>query len=299
MRDEKHFDVEQFAAHVARLQHEHASRSEEWGAMRSAAAIRSWGEKVPPGLSMTARDLIVAEHRNTWMRDAESVVRTLDHRAFEHGSFHVIDGREIGMPPRGFMGLAVGCQLHDLARDYLPRTARTPVAAVAVMVDVIAGVTCGMICPARDHAIGKIRAAVAAIAAHEYAHNVVAAVRGERLAADTTIESVVAGLRSGGPDKQRSVAQHGPAWCRAYAHLVKRAAFVPHHAVWIERFRGDVAAVHADGPHPEAMLDALHTDFVRFTSDDALADVIRTPAPTGFLKLFDDTLAAMPAGTQE
>lgn len=49
------FDVQALAAHVARLQHEHASRSEADAAMRSAAAIRDWGERLPHALADVIR----------------------------------------------------------------------------------------------------------------------------------------------------------------------------------------------------------------------------------------------------
>jgi hypothetical protein len=34
------------------------------------------------------------------------------------------------------------------------------------------------------------------------------------------------------------------------------------------------------------MLDALHPELVRYTADDSLEDILRTPAPAGFLNLF-------------
>lgn len=292
------FDVEQFAAHVARLQHEHATRSEREAAMRSAAAIQSWGAKVPPAIDAAIRDQIVAEHRTGWLRDAECVIRTLDHQAFPNGTFHVIDGRELGMPTTGYMGLSICAHMHIIARDYLPRLARNPVAAVAVLPEAIARNTCGTVCDARDAAIGQMRAAVAAVAAHEYAHHVVAVVEGDELPAGACIDATIAGLRARGINKAHHDAKHGPRWLRAYAHLVRRAAFVPHHAEWIARFRADVAAVQRHGPTGDAILDALHTDFLRFTNDDALADVIRTPAPESFSRLFHDTTAAVTAGQE-
>lgn len=286
------FDVEQFAAHVARLQHEHAHRSEEQAAMRSAAAIRSWGEKVPASLDVATRDALVAEYRGAWLRDAECLIRTLDWRAFTRGSFHVIDGRLIGMPD-GYMGIAVGAHLHELARDYLPRAARNPVAAVAVLPEAVARNTVGPVCEGHDATVCKIRAAVACVAAHEYAHHVVAVVEGRQVPSTASIEGSVGLLRANGHDKQVNARRHNAAWCRAYAHLVKRAAFASRHDVWIERYRGDVRT--ATAVDPDAVLDALHSDFARFSRDDALADVIRTPAPAAFLHLFTDTPAAASA----
>lgn len=286
------FDVEQFAAHVARLQHEHANRSEELGAMRSAVAIRSWGERVPASLDVTTREALVAEHRKAWLLDAECVVRTLDWQAFTQGSFHVIDGRDIGIPD-GIMGIAVGAHLHDLARAYLPRGARNPLAAVAVMPEAVARQTVGLVCGGRDKAIAKIRAAVACVAAHEYAHHVVAVIEGQTIPLTASIEGTIGLLRSSGHNKPVNALRHNAAWCRAYGHLVKRAAFVARHDVWIDRYRADLRA--ATAVDPDAVLDALHSDFARFSSDDALVDVIRTAAPPAFLSLFPDTPAAVSA----
>ena len=278
-------DVEAFALHVAKLQHEHNTRSEEYGAMRSAAAIRSWGAKVPPALDLCLRDRLVAEHRDAWLRDAEATIRTLDHKAFTTGTFHVIDGREIGMPERGFLGLSYGAHLHVIARDCLPRRARNPVAAVAVHVEAVARNTVDTICHARDAAVQKIRAAIAAVAAHEYAHHAVAVAAGEPLKDGVTLEQLIDSLAGAVHKPAHRSRTHGPAWCRAYAHLVTRAAFLPAYAVWIDRFRDDVKAAQAGDP--DAMLDALHPELVRCTADDPIVDIIRSPAPAGFLKLFD------------
>lgn len=282
-------DAEQFAILVATLQHEHDTRSEVEGIMRTRAAIRSWGDRTPSTFQPVLREALVAEHRNTWLRDAEAAVRVLDRRAFERGSFHVIDGREIAMPD-GYMGLSVCAHLHELARDYLPRSARAPVAAVAVSVEAVAHQTVDFVCAEPQAAADKIRAAVSCIAAHEYAHHVVALVAGEQLPPGATIEGTIRSLTTKGHDRPANKRAHGAAWCRAYAHAVKRAASMRHHTIWVERFRADVKFAQAGDP--DAMLDALHSDLARFTADDALADVIRTPAPAGFLKLFDSTQGA-------
>lgn len=265
--------------------------------MRSAAAIRSWGEKVPVSLEVTTRDALVAEHGETWLRDAECVVRSLDWRAFTQGSFHVIDGRDIGMPATGYMGMTVGAHLHQLARDYLPQAGRDAVAAVAVHVDAVARNTVSAACPNRVDASKRIGAAVACIAAHEYAHHVVAVVEGYRLPPTASIEGTVGRLRDKGHDKQANSRSHGAPWCRAYGHLVARAAYLPRHDVWTERYRVDLRA--ATAVDPDAVLDALRCEFARFSSDDALADVLRTPAPSEFLELFDNQPAALPALTKE
>ena len=231
-------------------------------------------------------------HRAAWLRDAEAVVRVLDWRAFTDGrTFHVIDGREIGMPDTGFAGLVAGAQLHELARDYLPRTARNPVAAVAVHPDVVARMTVGLFHADAAEAIPLVRAAISALASHEYAHVVADRVAGKRLPAGTTLEQVVESLSSGrAVEPGHRARSHGPSWCRAYCHLVTRAASMRHHDEWVKRLRGDVEATGVGSA--DEMLDALHDELTRYTADDQLEDVLRTPAPAEFLNLFPQEVKA-------
>lgn len=261
--------------------------------MRSRAAFRSWGEPVPSALAACTRDELVATHRHKWLRDAEATVCTLDYKAFTAGTFHVIDGRDIGMQPRGYLGISVGARLHDLARDYLPRSARFPVAAVAVNIEAVTRVTVDPVFRDVATAAQRIRAAVACVAAHEYTHHVVALLDGDTLPPGATIEGTVGQLNTSGHDKPTNVRGHGAAWVRGYAHLVHRAAFLPQRPVWLSRFSDDVRA--ATALDPDAVLDALRADFARFAPDDLLADVLRTPAPPAFLTLFDDGTAARSA----
>ena len=229
----------------------------------------------------------VKAHRTAWLRDAEATIRTLDWRAFTDGStFHVIDGRDIGMPDKGFGGLVAGDELHDLARDYLPRNARNPGAAVAVHPDVVARMTLGGHFHAdAASAIARVRAAIAAIASHEYSHVVADRVAGKRLPTGATLEQIIESLSSGrAVEPGHRARSHGPQWCRAYAHMTTRAAFLPHHNEWVRRLRGDIEAVGVGSA--DEMLDALHPELVRYTVDDALENVLRTPAPAEFLNLF-------------
>jgi len=286
-------DAEAFIARVAQLRDEHANRSNMEGILRSRAAFLNWGEPIPAALAICTRDELVKANREHWLRDAECVIRTLDHRAFANGTFHVIDGQAIGMPDRGYLGMAAAAHLHKLAADYLPRTARNPVAAVAVHVDAVARNTIGTLCDGREEASRKVRAVVACIAAHEYAHHVVAEVEGETIPPTASIEGTIKQLRAGTRPAGHSARVHGARWCRAYGHLLKRAAFLPHHDLWVDRFRADIKA--ATKVDPDAVLDSLHSEFARFTFDDLLADVLRSPAPAGFTGLFDERGAARSA----
>ena len=185
---------------------------------------------------------------------------------------------------KGFAGLVAGAQLHELARDYLPRTARNPVAAVAVHPDVVARMTVGLFHADAAEAIPRARAAIAAIAAHEYSHVVADRVAGKRLPDGATLEQIVSSLSGRVSEPGHRAKSHGPQWCRAYAHMVTRAGFLPHHNEWVRRLRGDIEAAGVGSA--DEMLDALHSELVRYTVDDPLEDVLRTPAPAGFLNLF-------------
>lgn len=233
----------------------------------------------------------VKANRTVWLRDAEAVVRVLDWRAFTDGcTFHIIDGREIGMPDTGFAGLVAGDQLHELAREFLPRSARNPVAAVAVHPDVVARMTVGLFHADAAEAIPRVRAAISAIASHEYSHIVAERVAGKRLPAGTTLECVIRSLSGRVLEPGHRARSHGPQWCRAFAHMVTRAAFLPHRNEWLRRLRGDIEAVGVGSA--DAMLDALRPELVRYTVDDSLADILRTPAPAGFLNLFPPEVKA-------
>jgi len=229
----------------------------------------------------------VTANRTAWLRDAEATVRVLDWRAFTDGrSFHIVDGRDIGMPDKGFGGLTACDELHELAREYLPRSARNPVAAVAVHPDVVARMTLGGHFHAdAASAIPRVRAAIAAISTHEYCHCVADRVAGKRLPAGATLEQIIESLSSGrAVEPGHRARSHGPQWCRAYCHMVTRAAFLPHHNEWVRRLRADIEAVGVG--NADSMLDALHVELVQHTVDDRLEDILRAPASAGFLNLF-------------
>jgi len=252
-------------------------------------------ERMPPASPRQARAVLSVEelvrrHRSTWLRDAEAVLTVLDWRAYSGGRrLHVLDARAIGGPPRGYYGFTVGAQLHELAAELLPLKSSTkPAAAVAVNVDAL--VPClrlPLMTEAHQRsAVGRIRAAVAAVAAHELAHVLDAQAAGRRLPEGTTLEDILRSLSDGTATSSPTLARvHGPGWVRAFCHLITRAAWLPHYEEWVSGFERDASAVL---PHPPGeYLDALHPELVRYTTDDPLRDILRTPAPAGFLALFD------------
>jgi len=252
-------------------------------------------KQVPPASPRPASAVLRLEelvqlHRSTWLRDAEASLTVLDWRAYCGGrTLHVLDARGIGGPPRGYFGFTAGFELHELAVDWLPRN-RSAKAAAAVVVNVDAIVNslrASITAEAHESAIiGRIRAAVAAVAAHELAHVIEAQATGRRLPAGTTLERILRSLSDGSATSSPTLAKvHGPGWVRAFCHLITRAARLPHYEEWVAGFDRDARAVL---PHPPGeYLDALHPELVRCTADELLCDILRTPAPAGFQALFD------------
>jgi len=244
----------------------------------------------PEPVGLQAEEL-VRQYRSKWLRDAEAALTTLDWRAYCGGrTLHVLDARAIGGPARGYLGFTAGAQLHELAAELIPRKVSTkPAAAVAVNVDAL--VICLRLSLSTEahqgSAFDRIRTAVAAVAAHELAHVVDAQAEGRLLPPGTTLEAVLQTLRNGTATAATNLQRaHGPGWLRAYCHLITRASRLPRHEQWVAAFHRDIEAVLL--PHPPGdYLDALHPELVRCTSDDRLSEILRTPAPAGFMALFD------------
>jgi hypothetical protein len=237
-------------------------------------------------------DELVEAHRETWLREAEATVSALDPRAYSTGgSLHVLDFRALGAPEKGYLGFTADAELHEIAADFItPRPDAVPVAAVAVNVHAIASTM-------PEEAAGQVEAigaAVAAVAAHELAHVVDAQATGRRLSSGATLEQVVRSLTDGrAADPARRSASHSAGWIRAYLHLVIRAAGLPHRDQWLRALVRDVAAAM---PLPaETYLDALQGELLRHRRSDRLVEILRTPAPAGFLSLFDSRDAARSA----
>lgn len=233
-------------------------------------------------------DDVIEEHRTTWLRQAEATLMDLDPRAYaDAGMINALDFAEIGIKVVGILGFAAEAELHVLASHLLPeRDLDAPAAAVAVNVDRIARTTPALSTMAGDRdPVGMIRAAVAAVAAHELAHVLDAEAAGRRLPPGATLDQVVRSLTDGratAPVHQATA--HGAGWLRAYLHLVVRASRLPEYRTWLARLTLDVKAVL---PHePARYLDALREELVAHRRETRLVEILRTPAPAGFLSLF-------------
>lgn len=243
----------------------------------------------PPATPRAASiDDVIAANRTAWLRDAEAALTVLDWQAFSGGrTFHVLDFAELGAPAEGYLGFTTGAELHELAADFIPRRIfRTPAAAVAVNVDRVARSAPAATRAGECDPIVTIRAAVAAVAAHELAHVLDCQANGRRLAPGTTLDGAIRCLVDGSVmEPGHKTTTHGPGWIRAFAHLTTRAARLPHFEAWLGRFIRDVEAVL---PHSaETFIDALHPELARHSADDRLVEILRTPAPAGFLALFE------------
>jgi hypothetical protein len=278
------FDVEAFAVRVAKLQREHASRSESEGIIRSRAALRSWGERVPQSLARVVPDDLVAAHRQHWLRDAEALIQVLDWQTFANGrTAHVIDFTDLGVDADcGMLGFAAGTRFHESLAAVLPRRqTTTPAAAVAVNCTAIArGVAAARITDATSEAAWVSRV-VAGIALHEYAH-VVASAATDCTVPPLRLTDIPAAVESHGSDYRST--GHGAAWARGYAHLVHRARYLAGHRVRDRLFEVDMA--ERLGDRADAVLSALG-DELRDAADDPLAEIVRSPAPPAFADLFE------------
>lgn len=292
------FDIEAFAMRVATLAHEHDQRDEADAKMRSAAAIRRWGSRVPTALRLTLDDL-VARHRETWLRQAEAMVTVLDWAALTGGhTFHAIDFQIAGIKPDcGTLGFAVGPWLLTAADHLLPkRITSRPAAVVALNVDGLAR-ACGrqVIDDADDEAkwLGHV---VGAVACHEYAHLVAGEAAGNSQDMgrfnDVRLDEVAAAFNQS-PAAPYKPDHHGPEWVRASAHLVYRGRHLAGHRVREALLRSDI-----DERLPgqaDAVLDALRSELEADDGNQLIADIIRTAAPTEFVELFNGTPAASAA----
>lgn len=229
---------------------------------------------------------LAIEHKHQLYRSAEATLTVLDTSEFRDGrTFHVIDFKELGATVEGYLGFTI-CHFHELAEEYLPRRVTTkPCSAVALNIEAMARhFTLPEPMP-REVVLRRLQAQAAAVAAHEYAHNVVSAVTGQRLPEGFTLKQLIDGLGSKATEPKHHRNSHCASWLRAYIHLVTRgAANSCHPAEWRQAIRRDVLACRLGdvAAFTEALKEELAgSDFTR-----RLADIIRSPAPAGFLETY-------------
>lgn len=311
-------DDESFALRVAQLAAEHAARSEEEGMMRSAAAIRSWGERVPPALKPDGRrrsraafqrwgeklskslspdadvEILVRRHGPYWLRSAAHFVRCLDPRGLGSAPFYAVDVSALGVESTELLG-TTNQYLFDIVRASLPRTA-SPGPTVAINLREIVSDTIrrGVVSDTGDRVTSdhldedelreSIRAVVVAVGIHEAGHVLQ---RGDTPDEPCPIDPKIVIPRIA--DRLRAPtsatdtrAAHPESWVRAAAHLTARAARVPPATYWGEFL---VSTLRSMYPQPDKLVDALSLETAGRT-DEPIVEILKSPAPEGFRRLF-------------
>jgi hypothetical protein len=229
---------------------------------------------------------LASEHKHQLYRCAEASLTVLDASEFRDGrTFHVIDFTELGAPAKGYLGFTI-CHFHELAEEYLPRRVTTkPASAVALNIEALARHFSLPQPSPREAVLRRLQAQASAVAAHEYAHNVVATVMGQQLPEGFTLKQLIDGLGSKATQPEYHRKAHCESWLRAYIHLTTRgAANSCHPEEWQRSLRRDVLAARLG--EVAAFTEALKEELARFDFTDRLADIIRSPAPAGFLETY-------------
>lgn len=240
-------------------------------------------------MSLMSSDIInlALAHKSYLCRAAEATVALLDTSEFRNGrSFAVIDITELGASSAAKVFGFTVCHFHELAADYLPaRVSSKPCSAVAVNIAAIGRQLSPAMPCSSETLLRQLHACTAAVAAHEYAHNVVAVVKGKHLPEGFTLEQALASLSAKATEPGRHRASHCESWLRAYIHLTTRGAGTScHPKEWHRALQRDVEAARLG--QVAGFIEALKEELQRFDFTHRLADIIRTPAPAGFLQLF-------------
>lgn len=250
-------------------------------------------------MSGTTGEALAFQHRDELCRDAEALISTLDCTEFGKGrTFHVMGFHDLGIPSeKPVYGFTI-CHFHELAADYLPRRRSSkPASAVAVNVGAVGR---NLTVPKGSDVgatVRRLRSGVAAVAAHEYAHNVVATLKGKTLPEGFTLRQLIESLDDSAvkPGHRRSI--HCEQWLRAFIHLAARASSSSCHPdEWQRSLRRDVLA--AGLGEVSGFIKPLQEELARFDFTNGLADILRTPAPTGFLEIYQqrDSQRLVPKG---
>jgi hypothetical protein len=229
---------------------------------------------------------LARENRHQLCRDAEAMLTVIDTAEFSSGrTFHCLEFADIGAPARGQLGFTC-CQFHELAREHLPkRRASKPASAVAVNVAAVArGLRLAR--PAAEaEALRRLRSAVAGVAAHEYAHNIVSTVAGLRMPEGATLADIIGSLDGAATAPAHHRRSHCEKWLRAFIHLTARGSGNScHPEEWLRALARDVEAARLG--EIAGYVQALEAEVAGHDITDRLADIIRTPAPAGFLEAY-------------
>lgn len=240
----------------------------------------------------THRGEVPAASRADWLLDAAAWLRVLDGVALAGRRVAIIDKSLLpgaaGMRADAFTSPA---GIYDLVAPFLPCSRLLPGPVVFIDTATIANAVAEREPADAVHA-GRLIAN--AIAVHEYAHVIDYQARGVQLRADTTLDRIFAADVT--PPQTRVT--HGACWLRAYCHLLCRSMATPaHRDFYLDFARVDVAGYGLG--ELDDYFATLDDEVADVGLDGPLIDIVRSPAPAAFVKLFNQRDAARSASEGE
>lgn len=252
---------------------------------------------MPASRSSASLQLTVAglaeRHRRTWLADAAAYLRVLDWQGLAGRQLVLLDFDDVpDVPRQRSIAFTSPGGLFELVQSLIPTSGLRSGPVVFMDVEAVA-----------DHAIGTAldrlteadavwitRVVVNAVGLHEYAHAIDFEARGVMLPDGTTLDTIFASK----PTRSEGYRSHGAGWVRAYAHLIYRSMATPSHQDhYLDSFQSEVE--HQGLGPADDFLEALDADVDRHGIDVPLVEVIRSPAPAGFVELFNARDAARSA----
>lgn len=280
-------DFEALAVTVAVARAQQQETDELEGRRRSRAAFRRWKERLPVALSEDGDvDILVARHRDYWLRSAACFVQSIDPSGFGATGFHVLDFADFGLDSDTLAGFALPEGAFDIFRELLPRSARPgPVVAVNVRTQARHHARRILETASESSLRETIRVGITGTVLHEAAHVVDFAIRGAEIPDGLTVADFREAYSSPASVQARRL-NHGETWVRAFGHLTFRSSVRPPADYWSQLFAFDVEE-HYDGPGEE-ILDALVPELVSTSSSASLVDAIRLPSMSSLGRLLVD-----------
>jgi hypothetical protein len=251
---------------------------------------------MPESRSSASPQLTVAglaeRHRRTWLADAAAYLRVLDWQGLAGRQLVLLDFEDVPNLPQRAVAFTSPGGLFELVQPFIQRSNLRPGPAMFVDAAAVADYAVGAALDrlTEADAVWITRVVINAVGIHEYAHAVDFEARGVMLPDGTTLDTIFASK----PTRSEGYRSHGAGWVRAYAHLVCRSMATPSHQDhYLDSFRSEVEA-QALGPADD-YLDALDADVDRHGIDLPLVEILRSPAPAGFVELFHARDAARSA----
>lgn len=232
-----------------------------------------------------------ASIRAGWLLDAAAWLRLLDHAGLAGRHILILDKHQFpGASDLEADAFTSPLGVYDLVAPFVPRSRLLPGPVVFIDTAVVAG-SLSHREPLEAVRVGRL--IVNVIAMHEYAHAIDFEARGVKLPAGMTLDSIFAARVTATATR----ITHGATWLRAYCHLIYRSMATPaHRDSYLDFARVDVAGYGlGDIDDFFATLDA---DAAAAGLDAPLIEVVRSPAPTAFVELFNKRDAARSASKE-